>query len=187
MVLSQCPIVDCDKENHECSGAHVLCKCPKDSQRIPDLEAAWLKDQRLRDKENPGRYTMQGIDWKVAATQQKQNERKAAKLRAEEAREARKVKEATEDHVEESVDMEVVDKDFNDNDFVCRDRGEPSQNRTDLDYFIAEVIMFGYSDRGAEALYNAALKTVGKISDGRDALAVDKSKIRRARESFGAK
>ena len=35
--------------------------------------------------------------------------------------------------------------------------------------------------------YNAALKTVGIITDGGDKLAVDKSKIRRARDSFGAK
>ena len=46
---------------------------------------------------------------------------------------------------------------------------------------------YGYSDRGVAALYNAALKTVGLIKDGGDKLAVDKSKIRRARESFRAK
>ena len=56
-----------------------------------------------------------------------------------------------------------------------------------MDYFIAEVVRYGWSDRGAAAAHNAALKTVGIITDGGDKLAVDKSKIRRARDSFGAK
>jgi hypothetical protein len=77
--------------------------------------------------------------------------------------------------------------DDRDGDFVRHTRAKPKQNRTSLDYFIVEVISYGYSDRGAAALYNAALKSVGAIEDGKGKLAVDKSKIRRARESFGAK
>ena len=62
LVLCQCQIVDCG-EDHDCSGAHVLCKCPKEIPRIPDMEAAWLRDQRQRDSSYQGKYMMKGIDW----------------------------------------------------------------------------------------------------------------------------
>ena len=62
-----------------------------------------------------------------------------------------------------------------------------NQNRINLDYFIAEVVRYGWSDRAAAAAFNASLKAVGVITDGNDKLAVDKNKIRRARDSFGAK
>ena len=48
LVTCQCKIVDCS-EDHDCSGAHVICKCPKEIPRIFDIEAAWLRDQRMRD------------------------------------------------------------------------------------------------------------------------------------------
>ena len=62
-----------------------------------------------------------------------------------------------------------------------------NQNRINLDYFIAEVVRYGWSDRAAAAAFNASLKAVGNITDGNDKLAVDKNKNRRARDSFGAK
>ena len=89
--------------------------------------------------------------------------------------------------MEDEVMVDIQEDDGEDTDFVRKDKSKATQNRTNLDYFIAEVVRYGYSDRGAAALYNAALKTVGLIEDGRDNLAVDKSKIRRARDSFGAK
>ena len=152
------------------------------------MEAAWLRDQRQRDSSNQGKYMMKGIDWEVAAAQQKQLDKIAAKNKAEQNRQAKLDKKAEE--VEEEVDnfeMPIADEDDRDTDFECKSKAQPKQNRTNLDYSIAEVIRYGYSDRGAAALYNAALKTVGKIVDGRDSLAVDKNKIRRARDSFGTK
>ena len=187
LVLCQCQIVDCG-EDHDCSGAHVLCKCPKEIPRIPDMEAAWLRDQRQRDSSNQGKYMMKGIDWKVAAAQQKQLNKIAAKNKAEQNRQAKLDKKAEEVEEEvENFEMPIADEDDRDTDFEFKSKAQPKQNRTNLNYFIAEVIRYGYSDRGAAALYNAALKTVGKIVDGRDSLAVDKNKIRRARDSFGTK
>ena len=48
-------------------------------------------------------------------------------------------------------------------DFVGKKVKESTQNRTNLDYFIAELVRYGYSDRGGAALYNAALKSVQAI------------------------
>ena len=188
LVTCQCKIVDCN-EDHECSGAHVLCHCPKENPRIPDIEAAWLRDQRMRDGSTKSKFMMKGIDWEVAEAQQKQVDKIDAKNKAEKNREAKLQKKADEVLEMDDTNEEVptyCDDDM-DEDFVRHTRAEPKQNRTNLDYFIAEVIRYGYSDRGAAALYNAALKSVGAIEDGKDKLAVDKSKIRRARESFGAK
>ena len=148
MVVCQCKIIDCDKD-HDCPGAHVLCKCPKEIPRVPDMEAAWLKDQRLRDSCNQGKFMMKGIDWEVAAAQQKQQDKIAAKNKAEQNRQAKLGKTAGEEIVEEEDNLEIpiVDENDNDNDtdFVCKSKAEPKQNRTNLDYFIAEVIRYGYS------------------------------------------
>ena len=76
---------------------------------------------------------------------------------------------------------------MSDDDFVTDSKVQSQQNRKDMSYFIVEVIRYGYSDRGAAALWNAALKSVGLIVDGINKQATDKSKIRRARETFGAK
>ena len=53
-----------------------------------------------------------------------------------------------------------------------------------MDYFIAEVVRYGCSDRGAAADFNFALKTVGLNTDGDDKFASDHNKIRRVRDSF---
>ena len=184
LVTCQCPIADCEQE-HDCPGAHVLCKCPKDNPKVPDIEAAWLRDQRLRDGSSKGEYVMTGIDWKEAKDQQKKADRLAAKERAEQNRKAKEMIE-TEDFTFDDEDVDDVVEDQGE-EFVGKKVKESTQNRTNLDYFIAELVRYGYSDRGGAALYNAALKTVNIIKDGSDKLAVDKSKIRRARESFGAK
>ena len=64
---------------------------------------------------------------------------------------------------------------MSDDDFVTDSKVQSQQNRKDMSYFIVEVIRYGYSDRGAAALWNAALKSVGLIVDGKDKLATDKS------------
>ena len=88
LVTCQCKIVDCN-EDHECSGAHVLCHCPKENPRIPDIEAAWIRDQRMRDGSNKPKFMMKGIDWETGETQQKQVDRIQAKKKAEKNREAK--------------------------------------------------------------------------------------------------
>ena len=190
LISCQCPIVECNREDHDCSGVHIACKCPKGSSRVPDIEAAWLKDQRDRDGSEKGQYMMKGIDFVETSAHQRAVTRSLATAKAEKNREARVEHKADEydkgEEVEEMEELQTFDHN-NDEDFVSKSRPEPTQNRTNLDIFIAEVIRYGYSDRGAAALYNAALKTVGKIESGEDSLAVDKSKIRRARENFGLK
>ena len=190
LISCQCPIIECDREDHSCPGVHIICKCPKGSPKVPDIEAAWLKDQRDRDGSEKGQYMMKGIDFVEASAHQRAVARSVARAKAEKNREARlepKVDEQVEgEEVEEMIELQTFENN-SDDDFACKSRPEPTQNRTNLDIFIAEVIRYGYSDRGAAALYNAALKTVGKIESGEDMLAVDKSKIRRARESFGIK
>ena len=80
---------------------------------------------------------------------------------------------------------EIIDDDAKDADYEHSLRSKDhNQNRVNMDYFIAEVVRYGWSDRGAAAAFNAALKTVGLITDGDDKLASDHNKIRRARDSF---
>ena len=55
-----------------------------------------------------------------------------------------------------------------------------------LSLFTAEVCRYRVSDRAAAALYNAALTTVGLITDDDKNLVVDKSKIRRSRYIFAS-
>ena len=53
------------------------------------MEAAWLRDQRLRDSCNKGNFMMKGIDWEVAAAQQKQLDKIAAQNKAKQNRQTR--------------------------------------------------------------------------------------------------
>ena len=92
LVTCQCPIAECQQE-HDCPGSHVLCKCSKENPKVPDIEAAWLRDQRLRDGSSKGEYIMKGIDWAVVEAQQKKADKIAAK---EKAAENRQVKEQSE-------------------------------------------------------------------------------------------
>ena len=46
MVTCQCDILDCSVEDHDRSEAHVECLCDEKLPKIPDMEAAWLKDKR---------------------------------------------------------------------------------------------------------------------------------------------
>ena len=183
LITCQCEILDCN-ESHECSGVHIIYKCPRES-RVPDMEAAWLKDQRLRNKNRDSEYYIAGIDTKEATSHKKKIARKA---RAEALQKENRTQEqgprlATEDVNENEIPDYDLDKEFMIHTITNKNN---NQNRLNLDYFVAEVIRYGCSDRGAAALFNAALKSVGLICDGDDKLAVDKNKIRRARDSFGA-
>ena len=196
LVICQCEIVVCGTENHKCSGAHVICNCAK-TDKVPDLEAAWLKDQRTKIGTEGGNFIMRGVDKKEAKKFKSKVEKEMRKVATEDRRRtgAEELKKK-QDVARKDVEMECVvfkDQSFNqvvDEEFVHVGKlrsSNQNQNRTNLDYFIAEVVRYGWSDRGAAAAYNAALKTVGVIVDGNDKLAVDKNKIRRERDSFGAK
>ena len=57
LVKCQCEIADCVEENHNCSGAHFICSCPK-LDKVPDMEAAWLKDERTKIRTKGGKFVM---------------------------------------------------------------------------------------------------------------------------------
>ena len=200
LVTCQCKIVECEEKDHDCSGAHIICDC---DTKVPDLEAAWLRDQRNKIGTKGGNYVMAGVDKKEAKFQKEilEKEKKVAEKEAKKAavrakkQKAEEEKETELDAAREAFEMicddfvdAALDNNNNDGDFEPTVRSKDhNQNRVDMDYFIAEVVRYGWSDRAAAAAYNAALKTVGIINDGDDKLATDKSKIRRARDSFGAK
>ena len=108
---------------------NVLCKCPKENPRIPDIEAAWLSDQRMRDGSNKPKFMMKGIDWETAEAQQKQVNRIEAKKKAEKNREAEVQKKA--DDVLEVEDSNVEEPssldDDRDKDFVRNTKAKPKQ------------------------------------------------------------
>ena len=146
---------------------------------------------------------MGGVDKKEAKQhkeileKEKQKAEKEAKKAATKAKrqKAEDTRKSEQDAAMEEFDMicdnigdDIMENDDNDEDFQLHGRcKDHNQNRINMDYFIAEVVRYGWSDRAAAAAYNAVLKTVGLIEDGQDKLATDKSKIRRARDSFGAK
>ena len=200
LVSCQCKIVHCEERDHDCSGAHIICDC---EAKVPAMEAAWLRDQRDKTGTKGGNYVMGGVDKKVARQhremleQEKQKSEKEAKKVATKVKRQRaeEIKEAEQEAAREEFNMicdnigdNILDNNDKDEDFEpkrsCKDH---NQNRVNMDFFIAEVVRYGWSDRAAAAAYNAALKTVGLIEDGEDKLATDKNKIRRARDSFGAK
>ena len=98
------------------------------------MEAAWLRDQRQRDSSNQGKFTMKAIDWEVAAAQQKRLDKIAAKKTDEQNRQDKLEKKAEEEEV--NLEMPIADE----NDFEFKSKAKPKQNRTNLDYFIEEVI-----------------------------------------------
>ena len=196
MVTCQCEILDCSVKDHDCSGAHVDCICDEKLPKIPDMEAAWLKDQRNKIGTTGGKYMMGGVDKKEALIQEEKNEkeRKKASTKDKKERKAEKIEainKASQEEFEMNINdssNEIIDDDAKDADYEHSLRSKDhNQNRVNMDYFIAEVVRYGWSDRGAAAAFNAALKTVGLITDGDDKLASDHNKIRRARDSFGAK
>ena len=75
LVTCQCEIIDCEVEDHNCSGAHVICSC---EEKLPDMEAAWLKDQRNKIGTTGGKYMMGGID-KEEALRFEENAQEEAK------------------------------------------------------------------------------------------------------------
>ena len=199
LVICQCDIEDCAEEDHNCGGVHVICNCEL-KNKVPQLELAWLKDQRSKIGTKGGKFIMSGVD-KVEAKIYRDKVKREAKKALNEEIKRKKVEQeqlmnaeqlATEEFEIENI-ATVKEDNNNDSEFkaVLRpSRGQQSehnQNRINLDFFIAEVVRYGWSDRAAAAAFNAALKSIGKITDGDDKLAVDKNKIRRSRNTFAAK
>ena len=199
LVICQCELVDCDEEDHKCGGVHVICNCVK-KDKIPKMELAWLKDQRTKIGTKGEKFIMGRVDRKEAKLHKKkvikdENKNAATESKNSKAKElikaqehARKGFEAESANAEEPLTEEDTESEFKRN--LRGGRGQNidhNQNRTNLDFFIAEVVRYGWSDRAAAAGYNAALKSIGALTDGDDKLAVDKNKIRRSRDVFAAK
>ena len=166
----------------------MICNCEL-KNKVPQLELAWLKDQRSKIGTKGGKFIMSGVD-KVEAKIYRDKVKREAKKALNEEIKRKKVEQeqlmnaeqlATEEFEIENI-ATVNEDNNNDSEFkaVLRpSRGQQSdhnQNRINLDFFIAEVVRYGWSDRAAAAAFNAALKSIGKITDGDDKLAVDKNK-----------
>ena len=198
LVICQCELVDCAEEDHDCGGVHVICHC-ENKDKIPKLELAWIKDQRDKIGTKGGKFIMRGVDKKEAKTYKnkvttEENKVTAAESKKSKGKKLGKAQELARNEFEaECANTEENIPENTDSEFKTKLRGgrghhiDHNQNRTNLDFFIAEVVRYGWSDRAAAAAYNAALKSVGVIRDGDDKLAVDKNKIRRSRDSFAAK
>ena len=79
---------------------------------------------------------------------------------------------------EDILDTAKEDKD----DFLPLLDPEPSkESKTDLTDFIAECVHYNVSDRGAAALYNAAMRTREYLSE---TTIFDKSKIKRGKDKL---
>ena len=79
-------------------------------------------------------------------------------------------------------EREEINQDI-DPDFTIK---KVTQHRTDITLFAAEVVRNGVSARAGAALYNAALKSHGLISDTDTKLVCDKNKLRRAMDLYAA-
>ena len=187
ILVCQCPINLCelpDCNTAQCEGgAHISCSCPRD-YKIPSMEFKFILDQREKIGLRGGEMQIGGADRVEAVRQKKALLRKDAKGSDSDPGE-----ETPGQVIEDTNQNEVVDME-EDNDFTTatrRSRKNNHQNRTDLAWYTAEVIRYGVSDRAAAALYNAALKTVGAITDNTTNLVVDQAKIRRSRDIFSAK
>ena len=191
-------ILHCQCENNWCSdtdcnpahcqnGAHINCSCLKQF-KIPPMELSYIKDQRDKVGLMGGDMLMIGIDAKEAMRKNKQLKRQPKK---DEASASTSTEQTCPSSPIENVPMdkmETIDTESsNDADYSANRKGDSMQNTTDLSLFTAEVCRYRVSDRAAAALYNAALKTVGLITDDDKNLVVDKSNIRRSRDIFASK
>ena len=156
LMICQCDIEDCGEEDHNCGGVHVMCNCEL-KNKVPQVELAWLKDQRDKIGTKGGKFFMSGVDKVEAKIYSDKVKREAKKALNEEIR-RNKVEQEQLTNAEqlESEEFEIdniatVNEDNNnDSEFkaVLRpSRGQQSehnQNRINLDFFIAEVVRYGW-------------------------------------------
>ena len=86
IISCKCKILPCTpitsylcSDVNTCSGFHVACSCPKD-QKIPDLEVAFIKDQREKVGHMGGNLVMEGIDKKEVAASKRTEAKRIKKI-----------------------------------------------------------------------------------------------------------
>ena len=65
LVICQCEIVDCAVGDHKYESVHINCNCER-KDKIPNMELAWLRDQRVKIGTTGGKYVLGGVDKKEA-------------------------------------------------------------------------------------------------------------------------
>ena len=188
LLVCQCQFGDCEGCNDNCQAVHMDCSCSR-SEKIPEIELAYIKDQRSKVGHSGGKLVMNGTDKIVALRQWNQVQRAEAANRRvikhmEEQLEKTKETDTDEQLLIEDVVEDHDDEVEKDDPYYMPVPGPSMETSTDLTYFIAECVRYNVSDRGSAALYNAALRTLDMLAENR---IVDKSKIRREKEKFAMK
>lgn len=190
-----CPIIKCESPGHNSAhchdGAHITCVCPR-SDKIPAMELRFIMDQR--DKEGllgGGMQMGQGVDVEESKRQQKKAEREIKQqLYQDKRKELAELAELTENvQMEAEDDATIVTGSSNegmDSEFKIEEKKDYNQHRMDITLYAAEVMRNGVSARAGAALYNAALKCHGLISETDTKLVCDKNKLRRAMDMYAA-
>ena len=180
--INLCSNSDCNP-SHCNNGAHITCRCQREF-KIPSMELRFIKDQRDKVWLKGGEMLMGAADKKEARRQEKLKQSGPKQVVGASSTSKETSEEISVDIEPESDGLEDMEVDV---EFAERTKTHCNQNRTDLSSYIAEVCRYGVSDRAGAALYNAALRTVGVVTDDDTVLVVDKNKIRRARDIFSAK
>lgn len=203
IISCQCRIVQCISDCTKpktCTGFHVICVCPKEKW-IPDLEVSFVKDQRDKVGTLGGKQIMGNIDKKDAKVYKKELDKKEKKelevkavaenlkMKAEEKTMKRK---RIAEEFDGGTDDDIVDESV---EFIEKKaRNGMNWNTLDMGPFVAECCRYSISDRGAAALWNAAVKCLGtagfiETEDDSidDKIKTDKSKIRREKKKFSEK
>ena len=188
--IENCSSVECPKS--KCfNGAHITCTCDK-SDRIPVEELKYLLDQREKVGIFGGNMQMSSVDKDYTQKFLNKEKRKqkdtesTLKMKEKEKRRLEEARVSSESTEIFNVDLSEDDT-LKDPDYFISQMSSSQQQRHVLDTFISEVIRYGISDRAAAAIHNAILIDYDLITDEKKDLVVDKSKIRRCKESFRRK
>ena len=179
-------------------GAHLpSCSCPRE-KKIPQLELQFVKSQREKKSEKEG-MQMGLEDFKEAAKQKKSNDRKEKAEQGRELQKTNKKKEEIElnERVEayESLTLEEKEGGNEDEDLEGGKEAEavgwggedpePKRNTMDISRTAQTSMRYELSIRSTAAVTTAFLGDLiaaGELSPSKSALALDSSKLRRARD-----
>ena len=214
IISCKCKILPCTEGTsylcsgpESCSGFHVACFCPKDNPRIPDMEVAFIKDQREKIGTLGGKQMMEGVDQKEAARVkniQKKAEKRKSGADAVEKNLEKKRKEALEHNLNVKDEAMKAAEDDQDEDYSPLYEEEEIQTvkaskmkriSICMGPFVAELTRYSCGDRCGAALWNAAVKCLtdaGHLKNEDDNISIDdnlkadKNKIRREKAIFSA-
>ena len=179
ILICQCRIIPCISREYcqtteqLCSGFHVICKCPKE-QQIPELEIAFIRDQREKVGTLGGNIIEAGVDKKLDREYKTKKLKKQSKQRAatsvdenlkRKADEKRAERKDLENKIKEELHSVCYNVNEN-NDFVPE--SEPrkvesqklARNFVDMAPFASEIVRFGIGKRAAAALWNGCIKSL---------------------------